>query len=446
MIESSHADVTGVKMRVVWGMLLLAFCAVVNAANTIGPRTATCTAQPGQRPFPRRAVGWQTPKIPIEHILIVMQENHTFDNYFGKLNSNKYYGKEVDGIRPEFSNPNSDGNPVPVFHAPKRCVQDPYHFWDAMHEDWNEGANDGFVKTNPYVDAMAYFDETDIPYYYALANRFAIADRYFSSVLGPTFPNRFYLMAGTSFGRVDNVEPGPEGFNQRTIFDVLSENGITWKYYKAGRGYLDMFQPISNSLDNMATHLDLKFDLETGTLPQVSLIDFEWDEEDEHPDQDVQVGQQRVAERISWLINSPAWKSSALFMLYDEGGGFFDHVPPPPACEPDAIAPVMVFDTIEGKFDRYGFRVPMVLVSPYAKRHFVSHTIYDHTSVLKFIETKFNLPAMTVRDANANDMLDMFDFKRPQLDVDLPSGEMDHDSACKIRPHLKRRAPFKVPH
>ena len=151
------------------------------------------------------------------------------------------------------------------------------------------------------------------------------------------------------------------------------------------------------------------------TLPQVSFIDplFTGDknvENDEHPPSNVQVGQRFVYKIVNHLTKSPSWHDSVLFVTYDEHGGFYDHVAPPAAVPPDGIAPMLQpGDTVAG-FDNLGIRVPTVVVSPFSKPHYVSHTVYDHTSILRFIEKRFNLPTLTARDAAANDMLDMFLF------------------------------------
>jgi phospholipase C len=153
---------------------------------------------------------------------------------------------------------------------------------------------------------------------------------------------------------------------------------------------------------------------------------------DEHPPSDFQVGQASVAMRIDAFLQSTYWPDSVLFLTYDENGGFFDHLPPPEACIPDDIPPMLEKGSYQAEYDRYGFRVPFVAISPYAKRHHVSHEVYDHTSILKFIETKFNLPALTLRDANANPFLDVFDFSNPQLEVpQLPPAEVDPDHLAK---------------
>ena len=158
---------------------------------------------------------------------------------------------------------------------------------------------------------------------------------------------------------------------------------------------------------------------QAGTLPQVAFVDaiFGHDkstQNDEHPPADIQFGQQFVSQIVQALLASPQWKASALFFTYDEHGGYYDHLAPPPACKPDAIEPVLpAGDTTGGHFDRYGVRVPMVVVSPFARRGFTSHAVYDHTSITRFIEAKFRLPALTARDANADALMEMFDFANP---------------------------------
>jgi phospholipase C len=269
---------------------------------------------------------------------------------------------------------------------------------------------------------MGYYDQQDLPFYYGLYKTFATSDRYFSSVLSQTFPNRFYLLAGTSFGHIRNDFPTDgQGFTQPTIFNLLDAAGISWKIYFNQVPFAAEFSYVRN---HAAGHLfpisQYYVDAAAGTLPQVSYVDPVFVaapdlENDEHPSSNIQVGQQFSSNVINSLINSPNWSSSALFLTYDENGGFFDHVPPPAAVPPDNIPPMLQLGDTPGAFDRYGFRVPMTVVSPWAKPHSVSHVVNDHTSILKFIETRFGLPALTARDAAANGMQEFFDFSSPQL-------------------------------
>jgi phospholipase C len=352
-------------------------------------------------------------QIPIEHIIVLMQENRSFDSYFGKLPG-------VDGLPSNASNPDADGTPVSSFHQTKYCTKDTDHSWDGSHNEYDSGKNDGFViQNNPDGErAIGYYDQTDLPFYYDLAKHFAIADRYFCSLLSSTYPNRFYLLAGTSAGHIHN-DTGPGGFRQRSIFDALDENNISWKIYYTDAPFA-IFLQVKNRVQNQAFITEFATDAAAGRLPQVTFIDPAFTpllgpETDEHPPSNIQVGQQFVAQVINAVVDSPVWSSTALFLTYDEHGGFFDHVPPPSACVPDDIAPKLDPGDLDAQFDRYGFRVPFVLVSPYARPGYVSHKVYDHTSILRFIETRFDLPALTNRDANADPLLDLFDFAHPAL-------------------------------
>jgi len=388
--------------------------------------------------------GTDDPKIPIKHILVLMQENRSFDSYLGALAHQGYEG-QVDGISDKLYNLDPSGTPIPMFHQKDLCVANPKHRWDDEHFSWNNGKLDQFVKRNGRK-VMGYFDRSDLPFYYALANQFAVADRYFCSSLTQTFPNRFFLYAATAFGTTANSWPisfrnfhlndllhlrfkRTFQYDQPTIFDLLDKNHIRWKYYTDDHDFLSRFRVMSKGHHKVFDSTEYEQDLRNNSLPQVTFLDSA---HDEHPPQNIQLGQEWVAKRIHSLIKSSSWRSSALFLTYDENGGFYDHVPPPHACIPDSKPPLLSRGE-HGAYDRYGFRVPFILISPFAKHHFVSHTVYDHTSILKFIETKFNLPALTKRDANANDMLDLFDFQHPTYTVKrLPSGEHNRHRFCGV--------------
>jgi phospholipase C len=388
----------------------------------------------------------------IDHIVVLMQENRSFDEYFGML---KAYDPtlDVEPLSLDASNPNpSGGPPVKVFHQTLLCdSEDVAHGWPASHEQWNNGANDGFTTTNidddatvenPHLDpngrrAMGYYTEQELPYYYQLYSTFAIGDRYFSSLLGPTYPNRFYLLSGTSwidtdqqFAETTNRMPmAVDDFKGRSIFNSLDEAGITWKAYGAQPvlTFANEYAFARNHVPPRVVNISEYYaDAAAGTLPQVAFVDPVFIapknvQSDEHPVANIQVGQKFVHDVIDALMNSPNWSSSALFLTYDEHGGYYDHVPPPaaPLPSPDPanpgqdLHPPMPSHQPFGTFDRYGFRVPAVVVSPFAKSHFVSHVVHDHASVLHFIETRFNLPPLTNRTALADPMLEFFDFANP---------------------------------
>lgn len=393
-----------------------------------------CSRQAGSRPSSSLEAGKADAKNPIEHIVIIMQENHSFDNYFGRLNQPAFYGNAVDGITDKMSNPNSAGHPVFAHHEKTLCPADPGHSWNDMHKDWNQGANDNFVKVSG-EKAIGYYDQQDIPFYYALANQFAISDRYFAPILTSTFSNRFYLLAGTSFGHIRNDMPKNDSeFAAPTIFETLDKYGISWRYYGDGKGYLSLFRPLfKKDKKSIVPLAEYERDLNSDHFPQVAFVESNFEnDEDEHPNENIQLGQAWVAARVKPFMSSPYWKDSVLFLTYDEGGGFFDHVAPPAACAPDTIAANLEKNSAPGGYTRYGFRVPFIAISPYVKHHFVAHTVVDHSSILKFIETKFNLPALSVRDANANDMLEMFDFKNPVMTVPhLPEAVIDGGRTCE---------------
>jgi phospholipase C len=260
---------------------------------------------------------------------------------------------------------------------------------------------------------MGYYDQTDLPFYFGLYNTFATGDRYFSSVLTQTYPNRLYLYAGTSFGFVNNQAGG---LIRPSIFTLLDHAGITWRVYASQYplAYAStLFKYVEDRASIRVFPLAQYFtDLANSTLPSVAFVDPDFGgsaktENDEHPNSNVQVGQKFVADVVNGLLTSPLWSTSALFLTYDEHGGFYDHVAPPAAPVPDGIPPS---GHPSQSFNQYGIRVPAVVISPYSKAHFVSHVVNDHTSILKFIETRFALPSLTARDAAADPMFDYFDF------------------------------------
>jgi phospholipase C len=269
--------------------------------------------------------------------------------------------------------------------------------------------------------SMGYYDSSDLPFYYGLYNTFATGDRYFSSVQSQTFPNRLYLFAGTSFGHIRN-DFGP--FTQKSIFELMDQSFVTWKIYASqyplAYGSLFFKYVQDRAKDHVFPIEQYYADAAAGNLPNVSfvdpkLVDKPKVENDEHPPSNVQVGQQFVSTIVNGLMTSPEWSSSALFLTYDEHGGFYDHVAPPAAPVPDDVPPMLAAGDVNAAFDHYGVRVPVVVVSPYAKARYVSHVVHDHTSILRFIETRFGLPSLTNRDRLADPMLEFFDFQHPDF-------------------------------
>lgn len=405
--------------------------------------TARASCEFGKGALPRETLGcsMRGKRLPFEHVVLFMQENRSFDHYFQKLPE---FGQPDVEVAPEgTSNPAPDGSAVPFVHQQKYCFSDTNHEWDGSHESFNDGKNDGFAKANAKSSdptgarAMGFYDASDLPFYHQLASTFAISDRYFCSVMGPTWPNRMYYFAATSFGNTDNV---PVGGEVDTIFDRLNDAGITWKQYRTNLATSAMFvTDVLSNLDKVVDVSEFAKDVENGTLPQVAWVDPLFSaggalESSEHPPGDMQVGQKWIHDNVKLMMGSQYWEKTAIFITYDEHGGLYDHVPPPKACAPDEIAPKKGAEL--GGFDQLGFRVPLFSVSAYTKAHHVSHEVNDHSSILRFVETLFELPALTRRDANATALLDLFDFENPPFLTPPELGEAPIDQAkldaCKL--------------
>jgi len=363
-------------------------------------------------------------------------------------------------------------NPVTSFHLQTMCIENPSPSWNESHVDWDfnnqvglsPATNNGFVWTaatdgrvlgyndTDGVRAMGYYDGGDLNYLYFMASNFGTSDRFFNPAMSRTNINREYFLAATSGGYANpngtNAADTPQ-LTSQTIFQALQNAGISWKIYVDTEGspctgppyqasclvtlsYLQNFTyaqtVVSQYPQNIAPMTQYFADLNNGTLPQVSEIEPASDAgEDEHPSdydnspENIQTGEVHAAQIINSLMTSSAWSSSALFMTYDEFGGTYDHVPPQPEPSPDGIKPVDlqpgdVCTQTTGPtcdFVNTGYRVPLIVVSPYAKKNYVSHTVADYTAMLRFIETRFSLPALTKRDAAQMDMTEFFDFSNP---------------------------------
>jgi phospholipase C len=425
---------------------------------------------------------------PINHIVVLMMENHSFDNYFGTLGHGEGLEREPDGTWGP-ANERLDGGVVRPFHlfSTVQLPDVPTQSWHASHVQYADGRNDGFVRSveetlpgrDPRVP-MGYWTADDLPFYADLARTYTLADRWHCSLLGPTFPNRRFLMAATADGLIDDVLCSVIDYPRTgTVFDLLDRHGIPWVNYhhvrtsgtvakrvlgsaglRTGRavrlGAAGLFgRGLKTGLDNMQftanlyplgiwrclrrlRHIDRFFsDARDGKLPAFSIVDPDFCACSEENPEDVRVGEGFAAAVIQAVTQGKGWPNTVLFWLYDEHGGYFDHVPPPAAAEPDGVLPRSLFqsrgplrwllrqlgdwkklsaiDSGAGCYDRLGFRVPAVVVSPFAKPGHVSHQVYDHTSVLKLLEHKWNLPPLTARDAEANDPVEMLDLDRPAL-------------------------------
>jgi phospholipase C len=387
---------------------------------------------PGSLPNPALPAGTDT--MPgIEHIVLLMLENHSFDNIFGVLGRGDGFTIGSNGL-PTATNPYADGSLQHAFLMPSvaQLGDTPSQEWQCSNMAYDKGRMDGFVTapispgSSPVgAVAMGYFDRSHLPFTYSLASVFPIADRWFCSLLGQTDPNRRYLIAGTSGGMTDDIaesvsltalqdpllaEPDP------TIFDLLTAYNISWIDYNASFPLGDTAElyPVTDSAIAAVYQKsvdDFFTDAASGSLPAFSFVEPDYNTQSQENPQNVAVGEVFLAQVVNAIGSSPLWDTTLFIFTYDEHGGYYDHVPPPVSLAPDAIPPVVLpgESTYEG-FTRYGFRVPGLIVSPYAKAKHVSSVLHDHTSVLALIERKWNLPALTLRDANANDLTDLIDL------------------------------------
>ena len=377
----------------------------VEADGTAGKGliTASKIAITGGSPWPEPSTPSQ-PSGRIDHILFLIQENHTFDSYFGTYPGAEGFPK---GLKVPLQ---PGGTPtIAPFHFTSRLTHDMPHRWSAAHAAMNGGKMDGFIQAEHSKDTMGYYDGTDLPNYWAYAGQFILADNFFSSLAGPSLPNHLYTVAAQSGGLVKNrKKPPAEGFDFATMAELLGASGISWKYYEGGadpesfgfwnplpgfKTFMDSRELRSHLVDNTEYFRDLR----EGRLPAVAWIVPNFDES-EHPPADIHLGMWYVTSLVNALMKSPYWQNSVLIITWDDYGGFYDHVPPP-------------------QVDEYGYgpRVPALIISPYARPGFIDHTLYDFTSVLRFIEDRFNLKPLTDRDKNANSFEQSLNLKQQPL-------------------------------
>ena len=340
-------------------------------------------------PAAARARRLSAAETPIRHVIISCQENRSFDHYFGYAPWIGSYGPPAG-----FSQPDGQGGTVAPYRFTSLETPDVPHSWSAIHEQWNEGAMDGFY-TNAGIWALGYYTAEELPFYYSLFDEFTLCVNFFCSLLGPTWPNRFYLAAGTSGGITTNGVWGYGVFDYPIILDLLDQAGVTWKVYNIGWdsvpfGNTDnvfvFWKRYAHDQRTLGSKGSFLNDVRRNELPQVSWIipSFArgWDE---HPPADVSVGMGIQEELITAVRESPAWDSSAYVITYDEHGGYFEHVAPP---QIDAFG--------------LGIRIPTWVISPFAKKSHLEPTVYDLTSVLKFLERLFGLPTL----ASVNHLFD----------------------------------------
>jgi phospholipase C len=342
---------------------------------------------------------------PIRHVMFLVQENHSFDNYFGTF-------------------PGADGLPegaiiegVAPHHLPSARSANLAHGRGTALAAVNGGRMDRFVSAERTPLTMGYYDSSDIPNYWTLAARFTLADRFFSSYLGPSMPNHLYIFGASAAGESANRRRPPRGgWAATTLTDRLDAAGVPWRCYDgspAKRPFSALnpllgfrsFQEAPVRGSRVVANAELFRDLHDGTLPPVSWI-LPNAEESEHPMTDVRVGMWYVTSVVNALMKSPCWSSSVLVITWDEYGGWYDHVAPPRVDD-----------------DGYGIRVPAIIVSPYARAGSIDHTVYDFTSVLRYVESLHGLEPLTERDRGANSIgasLDLGQAPIPPDPITIP--------------------------
>jgi phospholipase C len=317
-----------------------------------------------------------SPLSKVQHIVVIMQENHSFDNYFALF-------PNANGISnyPQWAKNLS--------HPISSVSHDLCHSHTCMMKYYDNGKMDGW-KDN---EAFGYYRESDISYYWKLARNYTLLDNYFSDFMGPTLPNRIFSIAGDNFGITEDFQGHPEYFgklNAKTIFDLLDEAKLTWSIYVPCAGCnMDPLAAFSN-YNKYANNIHYTYDfirhLKDGRLDNFTIIGFP-DSFNEHPVSDVRTGMNEVENFVNAIRMSKFWKNTVIIITYDEAGGFYDHVPPPDSS--------------------YGFRVPTIIVSPLVKHGFISHKFSSHSSILAFTEHVFHLKCL-LRDCVSSDLSESF--------------------------------------
>ena len=350
--------------------------------------------------------------IPIKTIVVVMKENRSFDQLFGHLHDTVQ--PDSDPIPATFTNPDLTGAPVAPFPLATTCVpQDPAHQWDNMHAQIDDGKMDGFVTSAAHSTGtdghfvMGTYTQADLPFYYWLAGTYALSDHHFASEQSGTYPNRLFMLLGTADG-ITSTGLGYPDPRTKTLFDSLDAAHVDWGVYSDG-SLLGGALPWSRTHHGVHSFASFLTALDDGSLPPVVFVDGVPNVDDEHPKGDVQVGEAWTRQVYEHAINSPLWPGMTMIWTYDEAGGFVDHVPPPThACVARSVPK-------DQKFHAPGARVPLTMISPWSRPHYVSHVVHEHTAITRFVETVFDLPALTARDANSPGLLDLLDFTNPAL-------------------------------
>jgi phospholipase C len=447
------------------GVSMGSYCCVHPQTTTTYTATAT-SIYPNTPPVPATAtVTVSTGGVSnLNHIIYLVQENRAFDNYLGVLAEYRVNhippipGAQLSDVNDLHTLPqgytikNPQGQAFGPFHQRTECIENLSPSWDETHYDMDLVGNDWMDLTvnsqylmDRFLDTtlsggtgdqydpthsrpLGYYDQSDLPFLYELTTQFSSSDTWYSPIAANTVPNRMYLFAATSWGHgYPPNSPSDPAWQRPTFFRALTQAGITWRYYYQDNSvflanWADWNDPqIQGNVRNIAEYYNILASPSADTdLPQVVFIERAASTElDEHPGNNVQTGSADVQTILNALLTSAAWPDSAFILTYDEGGGLFDHVGPILVTPPDDQLPTDLQGHTQGLFNVTGFRVPVVVVSPWSKPHTISHMPTDYTSILKLIETRYNVPALTQRDATTGDMTDpsagFFDFTAPNM-------------------------------
>ena len=340
----------------------------------------------------------------IDHIVVLMMENRSFDHYLGWL-------KGADGKQAGLSYVDRDGVTRKTHHLTdyQGCAHpDPDHSFEGGRVQLNGGLCNGWLRSGENDSfAIGYYTQGDLGFYGHAAPYWTTFDRYFSATLAETYPNRFYQHSACT----DRIHNSTDIATMPTIWDRLKDKGVSHAYYYVDVPFLALYG--TKYLDIARTYPQFLADAAAGTLPAVSFLDPKFTDEgsgssaDDHPHADIRAGQAFLNSIYRAVTTGPLWPRTALIINYDEWGGFYDHVPPGRA--PDESQPL---DVPGAGMALRGFRVPCMLISPRSRRGYVAHNVYDHTSILRMIEWRFGVRPLTRRDAAARNIAEVLDFGR----------------------------------
>ncbi len=392
-----------------------------NAALVSGAALVGASWPSGKKLFAQDVV-LNLPSLPspqscgIEHIVVVTMENRSFDHFLGWLQNAD--GKQagltyVDGTGASHPTHSLSGDYTGCPHP------DPDHSYDGARVEYDQGAMDGFLRAGSNdVYSIGYYGERDIPFYAALARNYTSCDRYFASILGPTFPNRLFLHAA----QTDRLKNSTNTTSLPAIWDRLAAAGVSANYFYSNVPFTALWG--TKYLGISRLYAEFLAAAATGTLPAVSFVDPRYtvlDDgtgNDDHAHADIREGDLFLYQTFQAVARGPKWANTVFIVNFDEWGGFFEHVAPPRATAPNLVDP----DLVKGKA-LLGCRVPTVVASPFSRGNpfdpRVSAPVFDHTSVLKLIEWRWGLAPLTARDASSDvtNLAYALNFKEPEASV-----------------------------